>query len=59
LEILEVAKKARYEDGFKYCSRCRLYIKTEKYRCPFCGNPLRSSPRVKNRNKHVKRVSIA
>ena len=27
-----------YEKGFKYCTRCAIYIKTEATRCTCCGN---------------------
>jgi len=49
-----VKRKASYADGYKYCSRCRLYIKIDGVRCPFCGALLRSSPRKKKyRKKYV------
>jgi len=51
-----VKMKARYADGYKYCSRCRVYIKTDKTRCPYCGVLLRSSPRKK---KYQKKRAIA
>ena len=43
-----------YRDGWKYCSRCRISVKTLKNRCPICGKRLRSNPRnSKTRRKRI------
>lgn len=34
-----------YERGLRYCSRCGIYLRTDKLRCPFCGRLLRTRRR--------------
>lgn len=36
-----------YRNGYRYCSKCRAYYKTEDVRCPECGAPLRTNPKKK------------
>ena len=56
---IEVSPKRGYAKGYKYCSRCRLYILTDRVRCPYCGVILRNSPRKKYRRAgKVKAVEI-
>ena len=42
-------KKARYSEGFKYCSHCQLFMRPaddiEFFRCPICHRLLKSRPR--------------
>jgi len=40
-------KAGLYREGWKYCSRCMLFFKTDNIRCPYCGNLLRSGARRK------------
>ena len=51
-----VKLRARYRDGYKYCSRCQLYYKTEEKRCPVCRTILRCNPRKKNAERDKRRV---
>jgi hypothetical protein len=34
-----------YLDGYRYCSRCAIFLLTNSVRCPYCGGPLRMRPR--------------
>jgi len=42
-----------YANGYRYCTRCRVYIKTEDFRCPNCHTLLRVSPR---KNRRVRKA---
>ena len=54
---IKVSSKRCYSNGYKYCSRCRVYILTDRARCPYCKTLLRSSPRGKHRRaREVKAV---
>lgn len=45
-----------YAQGYRFCSRCRIYFKTTAIRCPDCGTLLRKKPRKKkNRLEAVAR----
>ena len=56
---IKVTSRRGYAKGYKYCSRCRLYILTDRVRCPYCGVILRNSPRKKHRRAgEVKAVEI-
>ncbi|MEM3114334.1 MAG: hypothetical protein QXY72_04245 [Nitrososphaerota archaeon] len=47
-----------YANGYKYCSRCRVYYLTESVRCPYCGILLRNSPRKKKSLRNTKVVRV-
>lgn len=47
-----------YANGYKYCSRCRVYYLTDSVRCPYCGILLRNSPRKKKSLRNAKVVQI-
>ncbi|MEN2974543.1 MAG: hypothetical protein ABDH32_03060 [Candidatus Caldarchaeales archaeon] len=47
-----------YANGYKYCSRCRVYYLTESVRCPYCGILLRNSPRKKKSLRNTKTVKV-
>ena len=42
-----------YEKGYKYCSRCGRFWKTEDVRCPVCHGLLRAKPRRKRWGKRI------
>ncbi len=35
----------RYTEGYKYCSYCKVYVKTQELRCRRCKRVLRTRPR--------------
>ncbi|MEM3447285.1 MAG: hypothetical protein QXP38_00165 [Nitrososphaerota archaeon] len=39
-----VSKKLSYSH-YRYCSKCSKYLIVDSYRCPYCGNILRTKPR--------------
>ena len=41
-------KAGLYRRGWKYCSRCMLFFKTDSFKCPYCGGLMRSGPRKKS-----------
>ena len=42
----------RYTTGQKRCQVCDIYLNLEGFRCPCCGNQLRSGPKkTKQENK--------
>ena len=47
-----------YANGYKYCSRCRVYYLTDSVRCPYCGILLRNSPRKKKSLRNAKVVEV-
>lgn len=47
-----------YMAGYKYCSRCRQYMKVNSNRCPYCRTLLRNSPRKKRNKVNVKYVKV-
>lgn len=49
--------KRKYENGFKYCSRCMRFYLTESVRCPECGTPLRTSAKKKS-DRRKKFISV-
>lgn len=53
--VTSLSKKS-YINGYKYCTRCRVYYKTDNMRCPICSTLLRNSPRKK---KNIKRKYIS
>jgi len=53
---VKMSLKRSYANGYKYCSRCRAYYKTDDVRCPYCRILLRSSPRKKKFLRNVKTV---
>ncbi|MEM2233153.1 MAG: hypothetical protein QXP81_06400 [Nitrososphaerota archaeon] len=34
-----------YAAGYRYCSRCAIYLRTDEMRCPYCSTMLRTGPR--------------
>jgi len=34
-----------YERGLRFCSVCRVYLTTDRLRCPCCGTQLRTKRR--------------
>jgi DNA-directed RNA polymerase subunit RPC12/RpoP len=50
----------RYNKGFKRCTHCDMFVKTDGFRCPTCNNKLRMKPRRKsqidNKNNYWFRV---
>jgi len=48
MSVGERVLKRKYENGFKYCSRCMRFYLTESVRCPECGTPLRTSAKKKS-----------
>jgi uncharacterized paraquat-inducible protein A len=55
----QMSLRRSYANGYKYCSRCRIYYLTDSVRCPYCGILLRNSPRKKKSLKNTKVVRIA
>jgi len=47
IALQKTTSRRSYANGYKYCSRCRVYHLTEGVRCPYCGILLRNSPRKK------------
>jgi rRNA maturation endonuclease Nob1 len=47
LLVQKTSARRSYANGYKYCSRCRVYHLTDGVRCPYCGILLRNSPRKK------------
>ncbi|MEM2233843.1 MAG: hypothetical protein QXP81_09940 [Nitrososphaerota archaeon] len=41
--------KRAYEAGYKYCTNCRLFIRTDSKFCHICGRVLRNSPKKNKR----------
>ncbi|MEM2216591.1 MAG: hypothetical protein QXP57_08530 [Nitrososphaerota archaeon] len=52
---VETSLRRKYVDGFKYCTRCRVYYRVEGYRCPNCKILLRNSPRKKKSSEKEKK----
>ena len=42
-----------YTRGFKWCSRCYLFIKISTIMCPCCGKFLRISPHTKKSENKI------
>ena len=36
---------SRYKNGFKWCTGCCKFIKTDKKKCSICGTQLRNGPK--------------
>lgn len=58
IKIVKVGSRRSYANGYKYCSRCRVYHLTDKVRCPYCGTLLRNSPRKKKQPREEKYVEV-
>ncbi|MCS7126157.1 MAG: hypothetical protein NZ929_04520 [Aigarchaeota archaeon] len=58
LEQPKMSLRRSYANGYKYCSRCRVYYLTESVRCPYCGILLRNSPRKKKSLRNTKTVKV-
>ncbi|RLG09398.1 MAG: hypothetical protein DRN64_03960 [Thaumarchaeota archaeon] len=54
----QMSLRRSYANGYKYCSRCRIYYLTDSVRCPYCGILLRNSPRKKKSLRHAKVVEV-
>ncbi len=54
----QMSLRRSYANGYKYCSRCRIYYLTDSVRCPYCGILLRNSPRKKKSLKNAKVVEV-
>lgn len=37
--------QSKYGNGYKWCSGCAKFIKTDKIKCPICGSQLRNGPK--------------
>lgn len=42
-----ISNKLSYENGFKWCSCCCMFLRLDGFRCPCCNIALRSSPKIK------------
>lgn len=58
IEQPKMSLRRSYANGYKYCSRCRVYYLTESVRCPYCGILLRNSPRKKKSLRNTKTVKV-
>ncbi len=58
LEQPKMSLRRSYANGYKYCSRCRVYYLTESVRCPYCGILLRNSPRKKKTMRNTKAIKV-
>lgn len=58
LEQPKMSLRRSYANGYKYCSRCRVYYLTESVRCPYCGILLRNSPRKKKTMRNTRAIKI-
>jgi len=54
----KMSLRRSYANGYKYCSRCRVYYLTDSVRCPYCGILLRNSPRKKKSLRNAKVVDV-
>ncbi|GBC69923.1 hypothetical protein HRbin01_01629 [archaeon HR01] len=45
--VVEVSRgrRGKYDSGYRYCSRCTVFILTSNLKCPFCHTILRQHPR--------------
>lgn len=55
----KMSLRRSYANGYKYCSRCRVYYLTDSVRCPYCGILLRNSPRKKKSLRSAKVIEIS
>lgn len=46
----------KYEDGYKRCSFCSIFMKTNNLRCPCCALKLRTKSRVNFKRRSVVHV---
>jgi len=58
VEQPKMSLRRSYANGYKYCSRCRVYYLTDSVRCPYCGILLRNSPRKKKSLRNAKVVKV-
>ena len=56
---LRRSRAKSYADGYRYCSRCRMFYLTNSIRCPYCRIPLRITPRKKRRRVPLRAVAVA
>ena len=54
----KMSLRRSYANGYKYCSRCRVYYLTDSVRCPYCGILLRNSPRKRKSLRNAKVVEV-
>ena len=48
-----VANNLKYQQGFKRCTFCGLFLKTTSVRCPCCNLILRTHSRVNPKRKNL------
>ena len=58
IEQPKMSLRRSYANGYKYCSRCRVYYLTDSVRCPYCGILLRNSPRKTKSLRNAKVVKV-
>ncbi|MEM2232202.1 MAG: hypothetical protein QXP81_01530 [Nitrososphaerota archaeon] len=51
-------KRPSYLDGYKYCSNCGVFIKTQEDRCPNCNTKLRMAKKSHRPVDPSKRISV-
>ncbi len=56
--VVQKSSRRSYANGYKYCSRCRVYHLTDGVRCPYCGILLRNSPRKKKPSSTSRYVNV-
>ena len=47
---------SKYAEGFKWCSGCAKFIKTEEIKCPICKTQLRVGPKASKLKRDRPRV---
>lgn len=45
LKVMGKSSFMKYGNGLKYCSICRVWFESYRFRCPCCNTKLRSKPR--------------
>ncbi|MCS7132199.1 MAG: hypothetical protein NZ918_00550 [Aigarchaeota archaeon] len=55
----KMSLRRSYANGYKYCSRCRVYYLTDSVRCPYCGILLRNSPRKKKSLRNARVIEVS
>lgn len=51
-------RRPSYADGYKYCSKCMAFIKTQEDRCPSCNTMLRTARKRRRPTDPSKRISV-
>ncbi|MEM3110914.1 MAG: hypothetical protein QXJ55_08840 [Candidatus Caldarchaeum sp.] len=52
-EVVRLNHRHSYADGYRYCACCRVFLRVEGLRCPFCGRLMRQGPRKNNKQGRV------